>query len=81
MTQDMIALGYRAVACKYWKWVPGMVAVAGHDHSSVSRVLYGYGHSYVGGYRRDCKNYPHASTGWTSIVDYHQASYASFEGR
>jgi hypothetical protein len=31
MTDEMIALGRRAVACKGWRWMPGMLAHFEHD--------------------------------------------------
>jgi len=35
MTDDMIALSRRAVACRGWRWMPGMCVVRDDGHSYV----------------------------------------------
>jgi hypothetical protein len=38
MTEDMLDLARRAVACKGWRWMPGMLAVTGPARQSVRLV-------------------------------------------
>lgn len=78
MTPEVEALGRRAVACKSWRWMPGMVAI--HPDGSVSRVLFGRGYSFVGAYRRELKTKsPSWWQGWSGQVQHSQYGYAGFE--
>jgi len=78
MTEEQIALARRAVACKGWRWMPGMVAI--HPDVSVSRVLFGRGYSFVGAYRRELKTKsPSWWQGWSGQVQHGQYGYAGFE--
>jgi len=57
MTDNMIELGRRAVACKGWRWMPGMLAVNEKTRSEARvlydgtdlYVLYAEGYSYIVG--------------------------------
>lgn len=78
MTPEVEALGRRAVACKSWRWMPGMVAI--HPNVSVSRVLFGRGYRFVGAYRRELKTKsPSWWQGWSGQVQHDQYGYAGFE--
>lgn len=78
MTEEQIALGRRAVACKGWRWMAGMVAI--HPNVSVSRVLFGQGYSFVGAHRRELKTKsPSWWQGWSGQVQHGQYGYAGFE--
>lgn len=78
MTDEQIALARRAVACKGWRWMAGMVAI--HPNVSVSRVLFGKGYSFVGAYRRELKTKsPSWWQGWSGQVQHSQYGYAGFE--
>jgi hypothetical protein len=78
MTDEQIALARRAVACKGWRWMAGMVAI--HPNVSVSRVLFGQGYSFVGAHRRELKTKsPSWWQGWSGQVQHSQYGYAGFE--
>jgi len=78
MTEEQIALGRRAVACKGWRWMPGMVAI--HPNVSASRVLFGRGYTFLGAYRRELKTKnPSWWQGWSGQVQHGQYGYAGFE--
>ena len=74
----MVELARRAVACKGWRWMAGMVAI--HPSVSVSRVLFGHGYTFVGAYRRELKTKsPRWWQGWSGQVQHGQYGYLGFE--
>ena len=78
MTKEQIALARRAVACKGWRWMPGMVAI--HPNCTTSRVLFGRGYTFLGAYRRELKTKtPSWWQGWSGQVQHGQYGYAGFE--
>jgi hypothetical protein len=78
MSEEQIALAKRAVACKGWRWMPGMVAI--HPKASTSRVLFGRGYTFLGAYRRELKTKtPSWWQGWSGQVQHGQHGYAGFE--
>lgn len=89
MTDEQIALARRAVACKGWRWMPGMVAVGAVVDMSDGKIKQGIGEvyrvvnvsgpwSHVGSYRRQLKRYEYAESGWTHLSRL-QAGYRGFE--
>lgn len=42
MTEEMIALARRAVACKGWRWMPGMRCLVGPLHAPYRYVTHDY---------------------------------------
>jgi len=89
MTDEQIALARRAVACKGWRWLPGMVAVGAVVDMSDGKIKQGIGEvyrvvhvsgpwSHVGSYRRQLKRYEYAESGWTHLSRL-QAGYRGFE--
>ena len=78
MTEEQIAIAKRAVACKGWQWMPGMVAI--HPDCTTSRVLFGRGYTFLGAYRREMKaKNPSLWQGWSGQVQHGQYGYAGFE--
>jgi hypothetical protein len=78
MTDEQIALARRAVACKGWRWMPGMVAI--HPNCTTSRVLFGRGYTFLGAYRRELKTKtPSWWQGWSGQLQHGQHGYAGFE--
>jgi len=48
MTEEQIALGRRAVACKGWRWMPGMNALGRLDQDGGALRVHGVGRTSVG---------------------------------
>jgi hypothetical protein len=76
MTEEQIALARRAVACRGWRWMPGMAVRSRLGDCRVAAASSAL--SFVGSYRREVKSRPYASSGWAHL-EHTQGGVAGFE--
>ena len=76
MTDEQIALARRAVACRGWRWMPGMAVRSRLGDCRVAAASSAL--SFVGSYRREVKSRPYASSGW-AYLEHTQGGIVGFE--